>query len=130
MRHARTSFWGLPQLTVRRMMIYVAVIAVAPQVVLEFRRLIDHWVTCKQLAAHYSKEATLFRRIAIRYPGNTVAPPVAYLTESPCTPVTGEFTARKVPYYEALANLYESAKWRPWAGMPTEPPPPLWLPES
>jgi hypothetical protein len=31
MRHARTSFLGLPRITVRRMMIYVAVILLAIQ---------------------------------------------------------------------------------------------------
>src|SRR5262245_21550635 len=123
MWHARTSFLGLARITVRRMMIYVAVIGLALSLYIHMVR--EHWRACSAFAAHYSKGATICRSIATRYPGNTIAPPVGYQTGVAVDkPFTGALAAQRMKYYEALVQIYESAKWRPWAVMPTVPPPP------
>jgi hypothetical protein len=116
-------------------MIYVAVVYLAVYTLIELPPYIDmaraHWEVCSRLAAEYRQEAANCRLTGVLYPGDTiVARDVVYRTKAgKFVPITGGMWAKLAPYYDALANIYESAKWRVWAGMPTEPLPPTWQSE-
>ena len=75
MRQALKSFLGLPRITVRRMMIYVALGALALQAMIALPPYIKmvrvHWGVCNRRAAGYSREAADCRRLGTLYPGET-----------------------------------------------------------
>lgn len=132
MLFTRISRRGSPPLTLRRVMIYIAVIAVALQAVIALPPYIEiaceHWARCRELAAKYNQFAAHDRYLAEHYPGNTIfAHDVGFHTkQGQFIPDTGGMAAMRVPYYEAAVQIYERAKWRPWAGLPTDvPQPPL-----
>jgi hypothetical protein len=128
-------FLALPQITVRRMMVYVVVIALAIQAAITLPPAIDsareHWAVCTMSAAEHRKAAADCRELAVRYPGDTIIwPDVGHVTrKGQFVPYTGGMAGKDAPYHEASARIYESARWRPWAGMPTQTelpsPPPL-----
>jgi hypothetical protein len=124
----RTSFLGLPRITLRRMMIYVAVFAVAPKAIIELLPYMNsasnHWAVCHREAAQDSELASGYRNLAKRHPGDAiVAPNVFYSGDDPEheTPLTGAEAARMAEYLDARRQVYEHAKWRPWAGVPNPP---------
>lgn len=130
MRFARMSWRGSPRLTLRRVMIYVAVIAVALDGAIalppDIEMTSEHWARCRGVAAEYDELASRDGYLAEHYPGDTViAHDVGrYHKKRQFIPDTGEMAARRVPYHEAAARIYERAKWRPWAGLPTDVPQP------
>lgn len=131
MRRARKISLELPRITVQRMMIYVAVFGLALWAVIVVPPLIgmarEHWEVCNARAVFYREQAADCRVLATLHPGDAViAPDVGYVTKKGhFIPDTGGTAAKQIPYFEALGKIYEVAKWRPWAGMPAEPPSPL-----
>jgi len=124
MRLTRTSFLRLPRMSLRTMMIYVAVIAVAPKVIIELLPTIEmaskHWAICSREAAHDRELASGYRDLATRYPrGAVIAPDVFYVGEGERgIPFNGEAAARMAQYHDARLRIYDHAKWRPWSDMP------------
>jgi hypothetical protein len=128
MRQALKSFLGLPRITVRRMMIYVAVSALALQAMIVLPPYIKmvraHWAVCNRRAAGYSREAAGRRRLGTLFPGETPIFELRCYWAEGEKPRTGAMMIQEALHYEALAKIYERARWRPWAGLPTEPPRP------
>jgi hypothetical protein len=128
MRQALKRFLGLPRITVRRMMIYVALSALALQAMIALppyiRMVRAHWAVCNRRSAGYSREAADCRRLGTLFPGETPVPWFTCSLAKGENPRTGAMMIQESLHYEALAKNYERARWRPWAGLPTEPPPP------
>jgi len=122
--------------TVRRLMVYVAVIAVVPHLAISMIVALApsveaagrHWGECRQQAFLSNQLATLYRSVASRYPADAVIPrfTVRRTEQGPIIPATGQAAAKLASYHAARARIYELAKWHPWAGMPPEPPWPKW----
>jgi hypothetical protein len=124
----RPKFLGLPRITLRRMMIYVAVLAVAPKAIIEllpyFEMASKHWAMCHREAARDSELASGYRDLANCHPGDAIAAPnVFYSGDDPKRelPLTGAEAARMAEYHDARRVVYDRARWRPWAGMPDPP---------
>jgi hypothetical protein len=119
-------------MTVRRLMVYVAVIALVPQVVITVVIALaprveaagGHWALCRQQAFQSDRLAAAYRAFASRDPEDAVIPGVTVrLTEKgPVIPATGKAAAKMASYFAVRARIYDRAKWCPWAGMPAEPP--------
>jgi len=113
-------------------MVYVAVIAVVPDLAISMIIALSprveaarrHWGECRQQALLSNQLATLYRSAASRYPADAVIPrfTVRRTEHGPVIPATGQAAAKLASYHAARAQIYELAKWYPWAGMPPEPP--------
>ena len=127
MRHALTSFLALPRITVRRMMSYVAASALALHAMITLPPYINavrvHWAVCHAHAARYSNQAADCRRLSTLYPGDTPIPDLSVCVQTLEVQRTGSMALKDALHCEALAKIYERAKWRPWAGLPTDPSP-------
>jgi hypothetical protein len=122
----------LPRMTVRRMMVYVGIFEVVPNVAIRFVPSIEtarqHWATCRQQAVHSNQLASLYRYFATRYPPDAIIPGVTVrrMEKGPAIAANGRAAAKMAPYFAARARIYERAKWRPWVGFPPDPPWPVW----
>ena len=71
MQLTSTRFRGLPRLTVRRMMIYVAVVAVAIQTARVAPAYVDaasaHWIDCQRQARYQRQLASYYRLLVARH---------------------------------------------------------------
>ena len=127
MRATSTSFLDTPRLTVRRMMIYVAVAAVTVYLAREVPDWRDsaneHWKACQNQVVYERQQAANFRESAPLYPGDTVVTSDIVLvgTQGQEVPYTGRFAARMADYFDERARIFERAKWQPWAGIPAGP---------
>ncbi len=112
MQLTRTSFLGLPRLTVRRMMVYVAVVALAIQVVRMAPACADavhaHWTACERKGLYEQQMASTYRLMAARFPGDARRQ-------------AWEATAALC---DARAQISERAKWRLCSEIPPGSPPP------
>jgi hypothetical protein len=125
-----TRFLGKPRMTVRRIMIDVALIAIGFHAVIASPPYLDvargHWARCTQQAADDSREALAYRRVAdslgpdgiltlcIVFPG----------ANGGSIPYSGRVAAKLADYHEARARTYERARWWSWAGLPADAPRP------
>jgi hypothetical protein len=126
MRPALKSFLSPPRITVRRMMIYVALSALALQATNTLPPFIKavtvHWDVCNFRAAWCRGQAASCRQLSTDFPGDTPIPEFCLALPEEYRR-TGNTVMQEALYYEAAAKNYESARWRPWVGIPAEPPP-------
>jgi hypothetical protein len=126
---------GFPRISIRRMMVYVAIFAIVPNVIVGLVQMADnarqHWQTCNNLAAHFRRVSAAYLSQSRQYPPDTVIPGVqARLTpQGPIIQATGKIAAQMAPYCSAAARIYDRAKWRLWENVPGEPFPDLPWPD-
>ncbi len=122
----------VPRVTLRRLMVYVALIAIVPQAIITVVIVLAprigaagrHWSLCRQQASQSYQLASAYRAFASRYGADEPIPGVTVrqTEKGPVIPATGGAAASMARHFAARARNYEHAMWRPWAGMPPEPP--------